>query len=93
MQQTYDVAAAVANALKFGDTETDSVEMTIEMNGGAANLLQSLTKQLGRDRGSVIAEALSLLFVGVTAQKEGMQVAIIDQDGKAQTVIDLLSKD
>jgi hypothetical protein len=90
--EVYDVRTAVADALGLTGTATDSAELTIEMNGEATNLLNTLTEQLDRDRGTVIAEALSFLFVGVTAQKEGMQVAIIEPGGKVQTVIDLLSR-
>jgi len=92
MAGVYDVRSAVADALKFTDSATGSVLMTIELNGEAANLLNNLNRDLDRDRGRVIAEALSLLFVGVTIQKEGMQMVVVDQSGKIQTVLDLIPK-
>ena len=55
-----------------------------------ADLLNDLTNKLGLDRGRVIAEALSLMYLGVTAQQDGMQMAIVDQGGTLQTALDLL---
>ena len=90
MQRTYCVGSAFSRALKFGDTAMASVEMTIELNGGASHLLNDLTNKLDLDRGRVIAEALSLMYHGVTAQQDGMQMAIVDQGGTLQTALDLL---
>ena len=47
MAGVYDIRAAVADALKFTEAETDQVELTIEMNGEAANLLNTLTERCG----------------------------------------------
>ena len=46
--------------------------------------------ELHRDRGRTISEALALLFYGLTAQEEGMNLAIVDAEGNVQTVLDLL---
>ena len=93
MADLQDVRTAVADGLKFAGAASAPVLMTLELNGDAANLLTSLTNKLDRDRGGVIAEALSLLYIGVAVQKEGMQMAIVDQGGTVQTVLDLTSKD
>jgi hypothetical protein len=93
MASVNDVQAIVTDSLKFTDTATCSIQMTIELSGGAANLLNQLTKLVGKDRGEVIAEALSVLYIGAVVQAEGMNMAVVDKEGKVQTILDLLSKD
>ncbi len=92
MAETQDVRTAVAEAFNFADTTTAPVEMAIALNGEAVNLLDRLTLLLDRDRGGAIAEALAFLYMGVSLQKEGMNMAIVDRDGKVQTVLDLLPR-
>src|SRR3954454_14489938 len=93
MAEVYDIRAAVADALKSTDAATAPVRMTIEFTGGAAGLLDQLTGLLGRDRGRVIAEALAFFYVGVGAQREGMQMAVVDRDGSVQATLDLLTQE
>ncbi len=85
-----DFPAAIADALKITDSATASVEMRIGLSGGAANVLQKLTEELGQDRGEVIARALVLLHLGVVSQKEGNLVSIVDAGGKVLLQLDLL---
>jgi len=89
MSMTLDIKAAVADALKSIGSDGPAVEVEMKLSGGAADLLAHLAGELHRDRGRTISEALALLFYGLTIQKEGMHMAVVDREGNVQSVLDL----
>ncbi len=87
MATVTDLRSTVEDALKAVDGPGEPVRMTIELNGGMANLLDKLVELRGQDRSRAVTDALTALYITSTLHRDGLEIAAIDPEGEIQAVL------